>query len=237
MYQPNQDEADFAVLINEYAPLVRRLAEQVRQKNPSGLDLDDLIQSGIVGLLHARQTYRDDRGASFKTYAVMQIRFSIFDWLRKQSGITRDVSQHIKKIAAAIAQIEQSNSAVRNTSIADTLGVSDAKYVNMVEEINAYKTVSSEDVTGDLMFTTDPDENPMIQALQGEMRTGIKAIISVLPKREQLILALYYTEFLSLKEIGDVIGLTEARVSQLHRQLLDKLKSRMTQFEDALCDV
>ncbi len=236
LYQPNQEEADLSALMVEYAPLVRRLAEQVRQKNPSVLDIDDLIQSGIVGLLHARQTYRDDRGASFKTYAVTQIRFAIFDWLRKQSGITRDVSQYIKKIRAAVSHIEQTKTIVKNTDIADALGVSEAKYTNMVEEINAYKTVSTEEFSPDGTFATARVENPMFQALQGELRSGVKEVITALPQREQLILALYYTEFLNLKEIGDVLGLTEARVSQLHRQLLEKLKLRMAQFEDTLGD-
>lgn len=232
IYQSNQNQVELDSLICEYAPLVDRIATQIKHKCPPGIDLDDLIQSGIIGLLQARNDYTPDKGASFKTYASMKIRYAVYEGLRTHSGITRDVSQYLKKISAAINSIEKTNDSVSHTNIMNNLGVSQQQYTRMCSEIKAHKTVSLEGLDNENALTVDGEDGPFSSTLRSELQLNVKNAIQELPKREQLILMLYYNEFLSFKEIAQILQLTEARVSQLHHQLLNKLKRLLNGMED-----
>ncbi len=234
MYQSNQHQDELTKLVCDYGPLVNRIAEQIKYKCPPGIELDDLIQCGIIGLLQAKNEYSPERGASFKTYATMKIRYAIYEGLRAHSGITRDIGQYMKKISTAIDCIEKANQMVSHLGIRENLGLTQTQYSRMNAEIKAHKALSMEDVNGEADLVEETLENPYTATLFSELKSKIKNAIKTQPKREQLILALYYNEFLSFKEIAGILQLTEARVSQIHHQLLNKLKTTLHGMEDVL---
>lgn len=227
LYKSNQNQNELSNLVNEYAPLVKRIAEQIKWKTPNGIELDDLIQSGIIGLLEAKSNYMSQYEASFKTYATIKIKYAIYESLRKHTGITRELSQSIKHITKTISQIEQQDGARATTKkITQKLGITHIEYARVSEEMSALNAVSFEDIPEE-QFSDENLQNPLMFAAKVEVRSMLKSVLNELPKREQLILALYYNEFLGFKEIGKILDLTEARVSQLHAQLLQKLKLRL----------
>lgn len=236
-YQSNQNQEDLSSLVSEYASLVKRIAEQIKRTIPQGLELDDLIQSGVIGLLEANYSYNTTHDASFKTYATMKIRYAIYESLRKHTGITREISQLIKQIEFSIVEIERKNVRVTSLGVAETLGVSPEKYARITEEINAFKTISMEDLPGDQECSGPQSQNPIFHIAQDKRRVTVLEVLNNLPRRDQLILSLYYQEFLSFKEIGQILELSEARISQIHAQLLIKLKSRLSEIEDSIFEI
>jgi len=229
-YQSNQQQDELTDLITEYAPLVKRIAEQIKHKCPPSVDLDDLIQSGIIGLLQAHQNYLEDKGASFKTYASLKIRYAVYEGLRNSSGVTRDIAQYTKQINATVNKIEQSDNSPLHGIIAEHMGVSQKQYQKMTEEISAQKTISYDALNEEIESTSADSKNPFNNAANEELTTNMKSMLKALPKREQIILSLYYNDFLNFKEIGEILQLTEARVSQIHHQLLEKLKTRFKEM-------
>lgn len=225
-YPSKPDQEELSDLVRQYAPLIKRICQQIKSKILGNFELDDLIQSGAVGLLEAKASFSEECGASFKTYATMKIRYAIYDGLRKHSNITREISQHIKRIQAAISSFEQHSKATAK-EIAHVMGVSDQKYTQMVEGINAYKMVSIEDDLEKITQVVDTEHDPLLLVGLDKLRSTITAVLKELPSREQKILALYYNNHLAFKDIAEVLQLTEARVSQIHSQLLLKLKNKL----------
>ncbi|QDP73467.1 FliA/WhiG family RNA polymerase sigma factor [Legionella israelensis] len=234
MYQSNQQTDDLSGLVSQYAPLVKRIAEKIKYKCPPSIELDDLMQHGIIGLLQAYNDFNPSKGASFSTYASIKIRYAIYEGLRQSTGITREISQNIKKINAIIEQMDQDNQPLKHQKIAETLGISSEQYSIMRNEIAAHKMLSMEEIYENQITVESSQGKPYDETLTTEISEQIKALLSTLPKREQIILALYYNELLTFKEIADILHLTEARVSQIHRQLRTKLKARIPEIEDFL---
>lgn len=233
MYRSNhyQTEDDMSMLVAQYAPLVQRIAKKVASRCPSSVELDDLIQSGVIGLIQAKHSYNEQAGSSFKTYASMKIQYAVYEDVRKHSGITREISQYIKKIAAAISQIEQRAEVANHQTIVETLGVTEQQYQSMNDAIKAHKTLSFEDMPMTPFADETQEDSPFQWAVKAEISEKLREVTALLPKREQLILALYYNEFLNFKEIAEILDLTEARVSQIHNALIKKLKLRMASIE------
>lgn len=228
-YERIEHHDDLTGFIQTHASLIHKMAWHIKNRLPTQIELDDLIQSGLIGLLEAKNTFSDTAGASFTTYASLKVRCAMYEFVRKSSGITRDISQNIKKIAASVARIEnQCEVGVSDQSIAAEMGISLKKYADMTREISAYKAISMQEpeivddvVSGD---TLDP-----LQAVEEEDdRSIIQSVVSDLPKREQMILALYYNNQLNFKEIAHIMDLTEARISQIHATLLEKLKRKLS---------
>lgn len=235
-YEHIERHDDLTGFVQSHASLIHKIAWHIKNRLPVHIELDDLIQSGLIGLLEAKNSFSETAGASFSTYASLKIRCAIYEFVRKNSGITRDISQNIKNISASVARIEKEHEgSITDKNIADEMGISLKKYSDMTREISAYKSISMQEAE----FTDDvacQDTLNPLQALEEESdKSIIKTVVSDLPKREQIILALYYNNQLSFKEIAHIMDLTEARISQIHAVLLGKLKRKLTcQFESQL---
>ncbi|MGQ3891481.1 RNA polymerase sigma factor FliA [Legionella sp. CNM-4043-24] len=224
-----QDKGDLSGFVMTYSPLIKRIANHIKCRLPATIELDDLLQAGLIGLLEARTHFSDEGGAAFETYASIKIRGAMIDEVRRNTGITRDISQNMKKIAMAKSLLENQDEdsiLISPRALSDKMGISEKKYTHMVSEINAYQAVSMNDVGSidDIPCSRSPD--PLANVERDSIRASIKALISTLPKREQQVLALYYNEQLSFKEIADILDLTEARISQIHSLSLEKIKKR-----------
>lgn len=227
--QVEHDQDDLSSFVLNYAPLIRRIANHVKCRLPANVELDDLLQSGLIGLLEARNSFTDDAGAGFETYASIRIRGAIIDELRRNSGITRDISQNIKKIAQAKSILENQDGdaiVISSKAVAEQIGISESKYSHMVSEINACQSVSMSDISAIENIACSFSPDPAIALEKDSIRLSVRELMNTLPKREQQILALYYNEQLNFREIADILDLTEARISQLHAQSLGKIKKR-----------
>lgn len=228
-YNDIANTEDLTSFVALYGPLIKRIANHIKCKLPDNIELDDLIQAGLIGLLEARNKFSMDGGASFETYASIKIRGAIIDELRRNTGITRDISQNIKNISAARSAVEnncQDGKIISSKAIATEMGITEKKYTHIMTEINAYNSVSmsSSDQAEEVVCPKSADPADLVES--DSIRCSIKMLISSLPKREQHILALYYNEQLNFKEIADILGLTEARISQLHSLSLEKIRRK-----------
>jgi len=229
-YKQMANPMDLTNLVIIHSPLIRKIANHIRCKLPAHIELDDLLQAGLIGLIEAQKKFSPEKGASFETYAAIKIRAAIIDDLRINTGITRTISDNIKKISTAKVSLENqdhnNNKLISASRVAEEMGITFGKYSSIVAEIDAYKSISLGDITTVDDLPLDDFQNPSIQAENDEIKLAIKDVLSGLPKREQQILALYYNEQLNFKEIADILNLTEARISQLHLISLTKIKKK-----------
>jgi len=223
-------------IVNRYAPLVKRIAHHLLLRMPASVQVDDLIQSGMIGLLEAAKKYDVSKGASFETYAGIRIRGSMLDEVRKGDWAPRSVHRKSRKVAEAIKSIEaRTGKDVQDLDVAKELDI----------DLNAYYAIL-QDASGSRLFSFDDimeGDDSAIELAAGELpgpcdglqRSTFKAhlarAIDGLPDREKLVLALYYDEELNLKEIGEVIGVSESRVSQIHSQAALRLRARLQDWK------
>jgi len=231
MYEDMQSADD---IVTRYAPLVQKIAYHLKARLPDSVLIDDLLQSGMMGLLEASGKFNDSKGASFETYAGIRIRGAMIDDIRKGDWVPRSVHKNARSIAQAIAQIEQQTGhTATDQEIAEVLDISLDKYHSILKDAaNGHIFAFDElGVTEDYLTDSNPGANEPYNGLRDEkFRISLKNAIETLPEREKLILALYYDEELNLKEIGEVIGVSESRVSQIHSQAMVRLKSRMNDW-------
>lgn len=220
-------------LIEEYAPLVRRIAHHLMARLPSHVVLEDLLQSGMMGLLEAARRYDSGKGASFETYAGIRIRGAIIDEVRRGDWTPRSVHRNGRRISEAIAQVEhRTGRDATDAEVAAELGIGLAEYHALLQDsvdsrLFSYDqlTDSAEDSPVEQFASPDPDPG---SKLEGEgFRQALAQAISTLPERERLVLSLYYDEELNLKEIGQILGVSESRVSQIHSQAALRLRGRL----------
>jgi len=233
-FDVNKDE-NLDEVVERYAPLVKRIAHHLLLRMPASVQIDDLIQSGMIGLLEAARKYDVTKGASFETYAGIRIRGSMLDEVRKGDWAPRSVHRKSRKVAEAIKVIEaRTGKDAKDNEIAKELEI----------DLNAYYAIL-QDASGSRLFSYDDimeGDDSAIESAAGELpgpcdglqRDTFKAhlanAINMLPAREKLVLALYYDEELNLKEIGEVIGVSESRVSQIHSQAALRLRARLTEW-------
>lgn len=223
-------------LLEQHAPLVRRLALQLIAKLPASVDLDDLIQAGMMGLLDAGNRYQEDQGAKFETYASQRIRGAMLDELRANDWVSRGVRQSARGVAKAVhAQEQKRGRAPTEGEIADELQLPLADYQHLLHEIHGCQLVYYEDFDrgdqensfidqqcrGDRRDSGDPLE----QLLEGDFRQRLVQAIEAVPERERLLLSLYYEQELNLREIGAVMQVSQSRVCQLHSQVVSRLRA------------
>lgn len=234
---PNGEATDenLTAVVERYAPLVKRIAHHLLLRMPASVQIDDLIQSGMIGLLEAAKKYDVSKGASFETYAGIRIRGSMLDEVRKGDWAPRSVHRKSRKVAEAIKAIEaRTGKDAKDQDIATELEI----------DLNAYYAIL-QDASGSRLFSFDDimeGDDSAIELAAGELpgpcdglqRSTFKAHLSRaidgLPDREKLVLALYYDEELNLKEIGEIIGVSESRVSQIHSQAAMRLRSRLSDW-------
>lgn len=227
-YEDNSDKLVLDQFVLQYQPLVRKIALYMKRRLPSHIDLDDLLQSGLVGLLEARNTFKSGFDASFETYASIRVRGAMIDALRRNSWVTRDTIKNMKLISDAIRKIEQRNSTQASSNeIAKELGITLDEYHKMSQEASFCSVLSIDELDHDNTSLENDADNPQVITQNETMKTNLKAVLIDLPEREQLVLSLYYVEEFTFKQIGEILEVTEARVCQLHSQAIARVRSKM----------
>lgn len=222
-------------LLQEHAPLVKRLAHQMKAKLPPSVEVDDLIQAGMIGLLDAVNRYEETHGAQFETYAVQRIRGAMLDELRSSDWLPRSIRQNMRKIEEAVSSLQQQlGRPPKEAEIAKELKLSLAEYQDLLSEGGGHQLVYFEDFhdkdNNDHFldrYYVDESGDPLQSLLAGGFRQAVIEAIDVLPEREKILMGLYYEQEMNLKEIGAVMGVSESRVCQLHSQAISRLRAKL----------
>jgi RNA polymerase sigma factor for flagellar operon FliA len=227
-------KADKNQLLTDHMPLVKRLAHHMKAKLPPSVEVDDLVQAGMIGLLDAISRYEETHGAQFETYAVLRIRGAMLDELRNSDWLPRSMRQNMRKIEAAMATLQQKlGHPPTESEVAKLLKLSLADYQDMLADGGGHQLVYYEDFHDDdgndsfLDRYAVDDDDPLRALLDTDFRQAVIDAIDALPPREKILMGLYYEEEMNLKEIGAVMGVSESRVSQLHTQAVARLRASL----------
>ena len=220
--------------LREYSQLVKRIAHQMMTKLPYSVQIDDIIQAGMMGLLDAASRYNEFHGAQFETYATQRIRGSMLDELRAADWLPRSLRRDMRRIEVAISHLQQKlGRAPNETEIAEELGMPLAEYQHMLQESRGAQLVYYEDLHDEdhddffERFEFSNDADPMDLLQDGRFKAELIKAIESLPERERIMMGMIYEQDMNLREIGEVMGVSESRVSQLHSQAVARLRSRM----------
>lgn len=224
-------------VIAQHADLVRRIAHHLAARLPASVEIDDLIQAGMIGLLEASRSYDAEQGASFETYASIRIRGSMIDEIRRGDWVPRSVHRRARQAAATVREIEQrTGRAAIATEVASAMEMPLPEYLRLMEDAARGQVLSLEshiDDHGEPNTTRTGGPSPQQHLERSEFRQQLVKAIGQLPEREQLVLSMYYEQELNLKEIGAVLGVSESRVCQIHGQAMVRLRGRLQVFEKA----
>ena len=218
--------------VEKYAPLVKRIAYHLKSRLPANIQLDDLIQAGMIGLLEAANNYDAAQGANFETYASIRVRGSMLDDVRKNDWAPRSVHRNSRRVAEAVRKIENEKGRdARDSEIAEALDIDMSEYNHILQDASGHKVLSFEEVGCNneslLDNLADSRSSLLDDVHKDNMKILLANAIAGLPEREGLVMALYYDEELNLREIGAVIGVSESRVSQIHSQAVIRLQARL----------
>ncbi len=228
VYEENADGAKLEEFVIQHRPLVKKIVLYIKRRLPSHIEFDDLLQSGLLGLLEARKHYKPGAGASFETYASIRIRGAIIDSLRKNSWVTRETIRNMKKMAEAISKIEQRDQHQATTEeIIAELGISLEEHYKISQEISICHILSLDEIDQNASLLGDCSTNPQELTQDEGVKEHLKKIILKLPEREQLVLSLYYVDEFTFKQIGEILNVTEARICQLHSQAVTRIRTKM----------
>ncbi|MDH3533275.1 MAG: RNA polymerase sigma factor FliA [Gammaproteobacteria bacterium] len=222
-------------LVTQHLDLVKRIAQHLSARLPSSVDIDDLMQSGMVGLLEAANNFDPSRGASFETYAGIRIRGSMLDDIRKHDWTPRSVHHKYRQVAEAIHSIESAlGRPARSEEIAARLGISVDEYHKVLADSASSRLFSLEETLDEPSLHRAPPRSdsatPEQELYKSQFRGKLAAEIEQLPDRERLVLSLYYERELNLKEIGQVLDVTESRVCQIHGQAMVRLRGAVAKW-------
>ncbi len=233
MYTPNGLN-DKDQCLKEFAPLVKRIAHHMMLKLPGSVEVDDLIQAGMMGLLDAAGRYDELRGAQFETYAAQRIRGAMLDELRGADWLPRSLRRDMRRIEAAISKLQQRlGKAPSESEIAKEMAISLPEYQQLLQESRGAQLVYYEDFhsEGDEDFFDRHDfntEGNPLELLQDErFRAALIQAIERLPERERQMMGMHYEQDMNLREIGEVMGVSESRVCQLHSQAVARLRTSL----------
>ncbi len=226
-----------AQLLEQHASLVKRIAYHLIARLPHTVDVDDLIQAGMIGLLDASQNYNASQGASFETYAGIRIRGAILDEIRRNDWAPRSVHRKAREIAEVIHEIEQQQGRTpSDTEVAQALGVSLEEYHQQLFDSSGHQVFSLSDFSDNDESQAQPITHTLSQPDEETQTSGFQAAmvkaIETLPERERLMMSLYYNDELNLKEIGEVLSISESRVSQIHSQTVIRLRAKLRDWLD-----
>lgn len=230
-----QGKTDKKYLLAQHAPLVKRLAHHLKTRLPPSVDVEDLVQAGMIGLLDAIGRYEESHGAQFETYAIQRIRGAMLDELRSSDWLPRSLRQNMRKIEEAMSILQQRlGRAPTESEAARQLKLPLPEYQKMLGEGGGHQLIYYEDFHDKEnsehfldRHCSDDSSDPLKNLLDDNFREAVIAAIDKLPEREKLLMGLYYEQELNLKEIGAVMGVSESRVCQLHSQAVVRLRSTL----------
>ena len=221
-------------LVQRFAPLVKRIAYHLMARLPPSVQIDDLVQNGMIGLLDAIDRFEAGMGAQFETYAAQRVRGAMLDGLRENDWLPRSLRRELRQVEQMVTRLEQEfGRPPSENELASSLGVSLAEYQKTLLDARGYQVLSFEDLTEEgsedfLERHLGDDKNDPLKILEDEnLKKQLTQAIEQLPEREKMMMALYYEQDLNLREIGAVMGVTESRVSQLHAQAVARLRARI----------
>ncbi|WP_119155570.1 RNA polymerase sigma factor FliA [Caldimonas tepidiphila] len=222
-------------MLQQYSPLVRRLAHQMIAKLPANVEIDDLIQVGMMGLNEALTRFDAAQGVQFETFATQRIRGAMLDELRGADWMSRGMRKQQRTIEAAVHRLEQRlGRAPLESEIAAEMGMALADYQELLGKVRGTQLVYLEDISGEEgsedyleRHVADTAANPLAQLNDGRLRAALVTAIEALPEREQYVMSMYYEHDMNLKEIAAVLGVTESRVCQLHSQSIARLRTKL----------
>jgi RNA polymerase sigma factor for flagellar operon FliA len=226
---------DTDALLEQYSPLVRRLAHQMIAKLPANVEVDDLIQVGMIGLADALGRFDASQGVQFETFATQRIRGAMLDELRGADWMSRGSRRQQRSIEAAVHRLEQKlGRAPAESEIAREMDMSLKEYQELLGKVRGTQLVYLEDMAGDDgdsdyldRHVADADASPLSMLEDRRMREALVEAIKALPEREQHVMSMYYEQDMNLKEIAAVLGVTESRVCQLHSQCIARLRVKL----------
>ncbi len=229
-------QLDRNAMIRQYQPLVRRLAHHMMAKLPANVQVDDLIQVGLIGLSDALSRYEAGQGTQFETFATQRIRGAMLDELRENDWMSRGSRKSQKDIEQALHRLEHRlGRTPLESEIAAEMGMSLSDYQSLLGKVRGTQLVYLEDMgrgsDDDDSFldrhVADSDADPLNLLGDQRLRDALVAAIKLLPEREQLIMSMYYEQDMNLKEIALVMNVTESRICQLHSQSIARLRAKM----------
>ena len=220
-------------LVRAHAALVKRIAWHLKGRLPASVELGDLVQAGMMGLLEAAKNYAPGRAANFETFAGIRIRGAMLDELRKTDWTPRSVYRRLRDAMEAMREIEaETGREASESAVAERMGISVGEYSQIMADASRSRVLSLDEGNGDEDgpgFEVSDEEagTPASRHEEEGRRAALAEAVEGLPEREKLLMSLYYDEELNLKEIGAVLGVTESRVCQLHGQALTRLRARL----------
>ncbi|MBG08851.1 MAG: FliA/WhiG family RNA polymerase sigma factor [Halobacteriovoraceae bacterium] len=234
-------------IIVEYAPLIKYIAQKIASRLPSNIELDDLISCGVIGLMDAIQKFDPSRDNKFKTYAEFRVRGAILDELRAQDWVPRSIREKAKLVEKTYAKLEVVlGRPATDEEMCNELQVSQDEFYDLLNKAKSISLLNIDDTAsfsrGDRkllagLMENNKQSNPFSAVAYKNTRDKIKEWIAALPEKQRLVLSLYYYEDLNLKEIGQVLDVTESRVSQLHTQAIIKLRLKLKNVFDSMEDL
>lgn len=227
-------------LVHRHGTLVKRIAWHLKGRMPASIDVGDLIQAGMIGLLEAARNYVPAKNSSFEAYAAIRIRGAMLDELRRTDWTPRSVYRRLREVMDVMRAIEtETGREADEGEVAKRLGISRDEYAQIMDDASRSRVLSltgdndDEDGPAEVIDVADAaDAEPAARFEDRGRQTALAQAIRALPEREQMLMALYYDEELNLKEIGEVLGVSESRVCQLHGQALVRLRSRLRDWRD-----
>ena len=231
-------QLDLNSTLKQYSGLVRRLAHQMIAKLPANVEIDDLIQVGMIGLADALSRFDAAQGVQFETFATQRIRGAMLDELRGNDYLSRGTRKHQRAIEAALHKLQQRlGRTPAESEIAREMGLTLAEYQELLGKVRGTQLVYLEDMSGDEgdadfldRHVADEEADPLAQLRDVRMRQALVDGIKTLPEREQYVMSMYYEHDMNLKEIAAVLKVTESRVCQLHSQSIARLRVKLREY-------
>ncbi|MBE7213888.1 RNA polymerase sigma factor FliA [Shewanella benthica] len=220
-----------ALIVEQYASLVKKIAHHLLARLPASVQLDDLLQAGMMGLLEASSKFDANKGAKFETFAGIRIRGSMLDEIRRGDWVPRSVHRNQRRVAQVIDELEQElGRDAKDDEIAQRLDMTLDEYHHILNDVSVGKIIGIEDlgVSADVISHDDGVKDDTYESIaEDQFHSALVAAIKLLPERDGLVLSLYYDEALNLKEIGAILEVSESRVSQILSQAMLRLKAKL----------
>ncbi|RLA17566.1 MAG: RNA polymerase sigma factor FliA [Gammaproteobacteria bacterium] len=224
-------------LVMKHAPMVKRIAYHLLNRLPDSIQVEDLIQAGMMGLLEATRNFDNNQGATFETYAGIRVRGAMLDEVRRCDWTPRSVHRKSREVSAAMREIESATGRdARDSEVAEKMGITLHEYHQILVDSAGCKIFSTEALLlsggTNIKDCKTAEQGPMDGVAMEGFKEALADSISSLPERERLAVSLYYEEEMNLKEIGEVLGVSESRVCQINSQAMFRLRSRMHDWLD-----